>query len=154
MKLNLYYKAKVAYYEGDPIMCDDAFDHLERELIKTNPEILLTVGSAERGGKVPLPRAMGSLNQVHDQRELELWMNKNPGDKIALEKIDGNSCLVEYKNGKFVNSYSRGDGLQGANNSRHLIYTSIPKFVNGFTGTVRGELVIPKQHWETVKALA
>ncbi len=154
MKLNLYYKAKAAYYEGNPIMCDDAFDHLERELVKTNPEILLTVGSAERGGKVTLPRPMGSLNQVHDQRELDLWLNKNPGDKIVLEKIDGNSCLLEYKNGKFVGAYSRGDGLQGANNSRHLIHVDIPKFVNGFTGTIRGELVIPKQHWETVKALA
>jgi DNA ligase (NAD+) len=153
-ELELYYKAKKAYYDGDPIMCDDAFDYFERKLVKTNPEILLSVGASERAGKTKLPHPMGSLNQVHDQRELQLWLDKNSGNKIILEKIDGNSCLLEYKDGKFANSYSRGDGINGANNSRHLIHTSIPKFINSFTGTIRGELVIPKRNWLQVKELA
>ncbi len=153
-ELALYKSAKEAYYAGNPIMSDDEFDSLERKLVKTNPEILLSVGSAERSGKTKLPRPMGSLNQVHDQRELTLWLQKNPDDKIILEKIDGNSCLLEYKNGKFVNSYSRGDGQFGSNNSRHLIHIFIPKFIGKFTGTIRGELVISKKNWPEVKRIA
>ena len=107
-KIQLYHNAKESYYAGDPIMCDDAFDHLERELIKTNPEILLQVGAEVRGGKVQLPIMMGSLNQVHNQRELDNWNRKFLGDRVLMEKLDGNSVLLSYKDGKFYESFSRG----------------------------------------------
>ena len=153
--LELYNKAKEAYYAGEPILSDADFDLLEVELAKTNPEILLSVGSKERGGKVPLPRAMGSLNQAHNQNELDLWAAKFPGSKIVMEKIDGNSCLLVYKSGKLVDSFSRGDGVNGANNTRHTIHMNcIPKRIGNYTGTIRGELVIAKDKWVTVKDIA
>jgi DNA ligase (NAD+) len=153
-KIQLYHNAKESYYAGDPIMCDDAFDHLERELIKTNPEILLQVGAEVRGGKVQLPIMMGSLNQVHNQRELDNWNRKFLGDRVLMEKLDGNSVLVSYKDGKFYESFSRGNGLLGANNSRHTVrMRSIPKFI-GINCLVRGELIIKKCDWLTVKSIA
>jgi DNA ligase (NAD+) len=156
MSIGLYYHAKAAYESGNPILTDEQFDTLERKLIQTNPEILLSVGSAVRSGKVTLPHPMGSLDQKHDQAELDRWVTKiQHKEFIIMEKIDGNSCLVVYRDGKFVDSFSRGDGVNGANNSRHTIKISgIPKLFSNFTGTVRGELVIPKQDWPTVKAIA
>ena len=156
MSIGLYYHAKAAYEDGNPVLTDEEFDALERKLALTNPEILLSVGSAERSGKVPLPHPMGSLDQKHDQAELDRWTSKIKHKQfIMMEKIDGNSCLIVYRDGKFVDSFSRGDGINGANNSRHTInIPGIPKLFSNFTGTVRGELVITKKDWPTVKALA
>jgi DNA ligase (NAD+) len=156
ISLELYHQAKLSYYAGYPIMSDEEFDVLERALVKTNPEILLSVGASVRSGKVELPHPMGSLDQKHDQNELDRWVSKiKHKEFIMMEKIDGNSCLVVYRDGKFVNSFSRGDGINGANNSRHTInIPSLPKLFSTFTGTVRGELVITKADWPSVKSIA
>lgn len=153
-KIEFYQSAKESYYAGNPIMSDAEFDSLERELVKTNPEILLQIGAEVRGGKVQLPIMMGSLNQVHDQRELDIWNRKFLGDRVLMEKLDGNSVLLSYKDGKFHESFSRGNGILGANNSRHTVrMSSIPKFV-GIDCLVRGELIIKKDDWLTVKSIA
>lgn len=153
-KLTEYFLAKAAYYDGAPIMSDAEFDAFEQELSKTHPEILTQVGSTLRGGKVALPIKMGSLNQIRNQKEWSNWGKTYPNEKIVFtEKIDGNSCLLEYRNGVFVASYSRGDGTHGANNFRHTSkMKTIPKQVANFTGYVRGELVIPKPKWESCLA--
>lgn len=153
--LEVYYAAKEAYYAGDPVLSDADFDTLERALITTHPEILLSIGSSQRSGKVKLPHAVGSLNQKHDEPELRRWAEKIRGKFLITEKIDGNSCLIVYRDGKFVDSFSRGDGVNGACNSRHTVkMPNVPKLFGTFSGTVRGELVISKSNWVIVKALA
>jgi len=144
-------------------MSDEAFDALEREIAKVTPELLLQIGAPERGGKVPLPAPMGSLNQVFSDAEFDRWashyLSNYASNTIAVltEKIDGNSALLQYKNGILMNSFSRGNGLQGANNLRHTReMRNIPQQIHGndFTGLIRGELAILKSDWEAVRAIA
>ena len=157
--IDQYLAAKDAYYNTDtPIMDDAAFDALERTLALTHPELLLQIGAPERGGKIPLPAPMGSLNQVYNTDEFARWVAKYPADTIAVitEKIDGNSALLKYKNGILMSSFSRGNGVQGANNLRHTrMMASIPQQIgNNFTGLIRGEIAILKEDWAEVRELA
>ncbi len=156
MTIELYFKAKRAYYSGSPIMSDAEFDLLEASLSEQDPSILQAVGAPERGGKVQLPRPMGSLNQIKNASDFDRWKLRYRGSFVAMEKIDGNSLLLQYKKGRFVASYSRGDGLQGADNTRHTsLMSDIPKQIDAnYTGTIRGEVVIAKADWETVKSKA
>ena len=156
MNRDLYTQARAAYYAGEPIMSDAEFDALESALAALDPDTTRSVGAPERAGKVPLPRPMGSLNQIKTAAEFDRWVRKYPGNLVAMEKIDGNSLLLQYKKGQFVASFSRGDGLNGADNTRHTIHmSSIPKQIAGdYTGTIRGEIVIPRADWATVKGLA
>jgi len=156
--LKTYYAAKDAYYEGNPVMTDSEFDAIEHKLAASNPEILNDIGSVERGGKTLLPTPMGSLNQLQDQGALDRWLAKFPTKTkiVSTEKIDGNSCLLQYKAGRLVNSYSRGNGTHGANNIRHTSKMSnIPRVLyGGETCTVRGELVIRRADWVIVQKIA
>lgn len=152
--LALYNEAKVAYYNGDPIMTDEQFDALEALVAIDHPDVTSTnVGAPERGKKVKLPVQMGSLDQLHNQDELTRWEQKWPTGttRVITEKLDGNSGLVEYADGKLVASYSRGDGYEGANNLRHISKMScVPKDVNGITVDplyVRGETIVSKSNW-------
>jgi len=153
-----YLAAKDAYYAGAPLIDDATFDALEREIAKTAPELLLQIGAPERGGKVPLPAPMGSLNQIFTQDEFSRWASKYPKTTIAVltEKIDGNAALLQYRNGLLMSSFSRGNGTLGANNLRHTrLMASIPQTLgNSFTGLIRGELAIEKADWEEVRELA
>lgn len=156
--LDIYFTAKQAYYEGSPILSDEEFDALELQISSEYPDILKNIGANERSGKVNLPTPMGSLNQLHNQTELDNWIKKFPTNAgiVITEKIDGNSCLLLYKDGILINSFSRGNGTQGASNIRHTSkMKDIPQYLKSkFTGTVRGELVIKKDEWTTVKELA
>lgn len=157
--IDQYLAAKHAYYNTDtPIMDDATFDALERTLAITHPELLLQIGAPERGGKTPLPAPMGSLNQVFNEGEFARWAAKYPAHTVAVitEKIDGNSALLKYKNGILMSSFSRGNGIQGANNLRHTrLMSSIPQQIgNSFTGLIRGEIAILKEDWDEVRELA
>jgi NAD-dependent DNA ligase len=153
--LAIYFQAKQAYYSGEPIMSDIDFDQLEVFLAKTNPEIMKHVGASDRTGKEKLPLMMGSLDQIKNQKELSAWMSRFPkADKyVFTEKIDGNSNLLQYKSGILLNSFSRGDGVQGASNIRHTQKMQLPQYIpTGFNGFVRGELAIAKADWANLLA--
>jgi len=158
MTVSKYFAAKKSYFAGDPIMTDTEFDAFELALSKTNPEILKHIGSNERTGKEKLPMVMGSLNQIRNEKEWSAWKNNFPKAREYLftEKIDGNSCLLEYKNGVLINSWSRGDGVYGASNIRHTSkMVGLPAHTGDkFTGFIRGELVIAKKDWPALLAEA
>ena len=145
----LYTEAKAAYYDGEPIMNDAEFDELESKLKALGTDVQ-TVGAPERAGKVKLPVQMGSLDQLYNEEELARWLGKIPKNTrlICTEKLDGNSGLLEYTNGVLTASFSRGDGVEGANNLRHTIrIPSVPKTVNKTIQYVRGELIVSKDAW-------
>jgi DNA ligase (NAD+) len=151
---DLYTRAKKAYYDGEPIIPDEQFDALEQLLLQSIPDLVSRqIGAPARGKKVQLPVPMGSLDQVHNQDELSRWEAKYPaGTKLILtEKIDGNSALVQYEQSCLTASFSRGDGVMGANNLRHLSKVpSIPhKIPQPGTVLIRGEVVVEIANWET-----
>jgi NAD-dependent DNA ligase len=155
--ISQYHEAKAAYYEASPIMSDEAFDALERLLVNEHPELLRLIGSPVRTGKQPLPQLMGSLNQIRTPEEFDRWKKTTKvNNYIASEKLDGNSCMLVYKKGFLVKSFSRGNGIQGADNTRHTSrMNSIPRgLLSGYTGTVRGEVIVSKSKWPQLQALA
>lgn len=110
--------------EGDSFLNDNEYDALERMLRAINPKnlFLAQVGSDIRGGKIPLPYPMGSLDQVYEGETIE-WVRNNgweDEDFVLTDKQDGTSALAVYSKGKLAIAYSRGNGFEGADITRHI----------------------------------
>ena len=133
-KLELYYKAKEAYYNGQEIMTDFEFDALEKELGLEN--------KAEVGAKhnpsytVKHPLIMGSISkvQIHKDKEGNIDWDKyfNEAKKyfgnaelIITPKYDGCSFEVDIYNDSIESISSRGDGSWGKDLTNHLTLIKI-----------------------------
>lgn len=144
--------------EGESELSDDEYDTVYRYAKAAYPTdpYFLGVGSSVRGGKVDLPYQMGSLDQVYEG-EITDFINKNQlqkEDVVLSDKLDGASAMIVYNNkGIFQIAYSRGDGIQGADISRHLrLMPSVPIDINYDKPlTVRGENIISKTNFSKAK---
>lgn len=141
-----------------PILPDQNYDALRQYVEVADPLndyfIYGTVGSSVRGGKVKLPFPMGSLTQVY-QGDTQKWVAQHALQNdtlITTEKLDGCSALIVYGNdGKMQIAYSRGDGLEGADITRHVSkIKNVPKDV-GQAMVIRAEIIFSKKDWEIVK---
>jgi len=140
-----------AYADGNPIIPDAQYDLLRKEAYSKYPThpYFIKVGAETRGGKIRLPYPMGSLNQIHEGEYAD-WINKYDlhNQKICVShKLDGVSCMVQYKNGQLQIAYSRGDGISGADITRHIKkIKNIPKNIlaDGHL-TIRGELIMSEE---------
>ena len=160
--LELYNKAKEAYYNGTPIMEDFEFDELEKKLGLENKSY---IGSKKNPSyTVKHPFIMGSLSKVQIKedndgnidffqylREVNKYINRNNADKfIVTPKFDGCSfeVVVENKNVKSISS--RGDGEFGKDLYKHLIDKVLPNVnaINNQNSNIcyilRGEVLIDK----------
>lgn len=114
------------YHNGlESGMTDSEYDRLKRAAFAEMPEheYFTKVGADVRGGKIKLPYVMGSLDQKHDQTEVQQWLTKNNSrnNKVLVShKLDGVSVLLVYRNREFTIAYSRGNGIEGADISRHV----------------------------------
>jgi NAD-dependent DNA ligase len=153
-----------AYFNTDiPALSDVHYDSIKQYLLymcsaALQQSYLQSVGSAVRGGKITLPSPMPSLNQVY-QGDIQEWVKKYKLEKKAIvisDKLDGASGLVCYKQTQLNIGYSRGDGIQGADITRHLTkILSIPKTITSINDLdVRGETIISKQNFEQLRVLA
>lgn len=157
-KLELYYKAKEAYYNGQEIMNDYEFDVLEKELGLEN--------KAEIGAKhnpsytVKHPFVMGSIAkvQIHKDKEGNIDWNKyfNEARKffgnnplIVTPKYDGCSFEVDIFNDLIQSISSRGDGSWGKDLIQHLSIFIPDEYVHlGGHYTLRGEVLVNKDVFE------
>jgi DNA ligase (NAD+) len=119
-----------AYFSGNPLIPDVQYDALKREVFALDPQhdYFSSVGSPVRGGKVKLPYNMGGLDQIYEG-EFDKWVVKyglSDKDLIISEKLDGVSVLLIYKNGKLSQAFSRGNGTEGADITRHIKYCNVP----------------------------
>ncbi len=143
---------------GESFLTDAEYDALERMLVVINPKNLLlsTVGSDIRGGKIPLPYPMGSLDQVYEGETIK-WVKDNgweDEDFVISDKEDGTSGLNVYSKGKLAIAYSRGNGFEGADITRHM--TRIKRCPQTFKDNVavRLEVIMEDQEFAAQKALA
>ena len=151
-------QANHAYHtDGKPLFSDDIYEIIRSYLMKLVPDHPLVqtdvVGAVPQKSKVVLPMYMGSLNKVKDDPGfLEKWKNKYNGEYIISDKLDGISCLYYYKDNT-VKLFTRGDGTHGQDISRLLKYIQgIPQpKTDAATFIVRGELILTKRDWETLK---
>lgn len=125
-----YLKAKVAYYDGNPILTDAEFDVIEQELIKIGSKVIDQVGSKRKDFDFPHPSPMKSLSKIQtstekgvtDYREVSFmdWFNKrnkqlfNSIKSIHYSpKFDGSAVNIIYRNGNLEAVLTRGDGKFG-----------------------------------------
>ena len=162
-------EANAAYRAGNPILSDQEYDDLLESLRPTMSEdeyeefiSSLNEGVVERNvdGKIKHPFCLGSLDKIKaEEPEVVLkWIKDNIKNMLSVSaKVDGISSRAEYKNGKLVSLITRGDGYFGQD------ITSKAKYVKGlpesivsgglenFTGSIRGELVIMREDFESIK---
>src|SRR5262245_20684761 len=121
-------KYKDAYYNGEALVTDAAYDALEDELRKLAPDhaVLRSVGAPLREEVVTewekarhaIP--LGSLNKAVSEAEFRQWAARCDelgaasdllpisGNLLVTEKLDGLSLAVNYENGKLVSAITRG----------------------------------------------
>ncbi len=116
------------------------------------------VGSDVRGEKIKLPYTMGSLDQVQKGFIAE-WIakwNLQEEDIAISDKLDGTSAMTIFKKiGDFQIGYSRGDGIEGADISRHMRKVRSFKQTidnDGKEITIRGENIFEFSSFKYLKA--
>ena len=132
----LLIRAKREYYNSDEsFLTDEEFDQLENQLKELDPDndyfSLVGTPIEKKLEKVKLPVKMSGLDQM-DQDEIFKWVsnsNTTNDDYVVVDKLDGVSVLIEYKDGKYNKAYSRGNGIEGADVTRHLKQMNIPKTI-------------------------
>jgi len=127
------YHAHRYHVLDDPIISDDAYDALYRELQEleaAHPELIAPDSPTQRvGGEireefagVEHPRPMLSLSNSFTPGELAAWRDRflrllpqgTPEPAYVVEpKIDGLTVVLHYDNGRFVLGATRGDGIRG-----------------------------------------
>lgn len=150
-------KANYQYYNSEtPLFSDQLYDVIKEHLETINPNnpILKATGAAvgDDQRKETLPYFLGSLEKVKtDDKSLTKWVSSHPGPCVISDKLDGNSALLIWRSGN-IKLFSRGDGTVGQNIS-HLIpfIQHVPKYTQSEELAVRGELIISKTDFETVK---
>lgn len=145
------------YYNDEQSFISDAdYDAIRKfaEQLEPHNSYFTGVGSEVRGGKVKLPYTMGSLDQI-DIGDITDWIGNWTLQQhfvIISDKLDGTSAMVIYdENGDLQIAYSRGNGIEGADITRHIKHI-VPKNV-GRKMVVRGEVIIPNKTWGKVKKL-
>lgn len=166
---NKYLSAKIAYYNGEPLMSDAEFDALEQYLKDNGSKVYEQVGAKVKDYDFSHPTKMRSLAKIQTekyengdtnymQNSFKNWYNKRTAsigyrDKfIALSspKFDGNAINAVYVNGKLTSIITRGDGVKGKDVTERL-KSLFPEFISVFidmvgenTIEIRCEVVIDK----------
>ena len=144
--------AQNAYYNGsEPIMSDLEYDELWDELQTKYPtsNLLFGVGADHTDGfaKVKHSIIMGSQAKANTAQDMTTFFLKNgKGKYLAQYKLDGCSIALNYENGKFATGVTRGDGTEGDDITRNVLSMKglVKQLKEGFTGTVRGEVLLDK----------
>lgn len=157
-KLNLYYKAKEAYYNGQEIMTDFEFDALEKELGLENKAQIGARHNPSYTQKHPF--IMGSLSkvQIHKDKEGNINWKKyfteaskyfGNHEVIITPKFDGCSFECECDDRKLIQISSRGDGEYGKDLTLPLV-RFIPESLVKLPGhnVFRGEVLVSKKIYE------
>ena len=133
--------------DNESYLTDDQYDFLYQFVYAQVPsdKFFTGVGSEVRGEKIKLPFTMGSLDQVYVGDMAKWILDWDLGDEkiVISDKLDGTSGMAVFDStAEFQIAYSRGNGVEGADISRHMRkMRSFPKSLPDVTETitVRGE---------------
>jgi DNA ligase (NAD+) len=163
LREEIVFHEKKYYVDNDPQISDFEFDMLTKELMnleKQFPELITPESPTQRVGEQPLEgfasvehrTAMLSLDNCYtmdELREFEERIQKIiPSEKItyvAELKIDGLGISAIYREGKFDQAITRGDGLRGDDVTANVkTIRSFPLSVpQSQEIEVRGEIYLP-----------
>ena len=177
-KINLINKYNKAYYKNsNPIVDDFEYDNLKLEILdlenkykflksEKSPSLIVGFKPSKNFKKVKHKRPMLSLGNAFYKDDLLnfekkifnfLSLNKNTIIEYSAEpKIDGISASLFYKNGKFIQGLSRGDGIEGEDITENLkTIKDIPKYISikNFPKEIdiRGEVYIGNKDFDSIK---
>ena len=124
-----YLKAKIAYYEGNPVMTDAAFDHIEAQLKEAGSKVIEQVGSKRKDFDFTHPTPMKSLAKLQTGdvngktdyvvEAFNSWYAKRSAQigkrafLLSSHKFDGNAINIIYKGKNHLQTLTRGDGKTG-----------------------------------------
>jgi DNA ligase (NAD+) len=163
------------YVLDDPVVSDVEYDRLYRELVKLEkayPELITPDSPTQRVGGEPLdkfervehPAPILSLENAFDGDDLRAWRERigrllPEGTELVYTvepKIDGLTVVLHYREGRFVQGATRGNGQVGEDISANLRTiqalplripvsneTAVPPYL-----VVRGEAYIPIEAFE------
>lgn len=126
------------YVENDPVISDEEYDRLFRELRaleQEHPELAAPDSPTQRVGAEPQERfqkvghlrPMLSLANAFDEEELRAFdkrirnlLETGAVDYVTELKIDGNAVALTYEEGAFARGATRGNGLVGEDVTANL----------------------------------
>ncbi|MBC7253715.1 MAG: NAD-dependent DNA ligase LigA [Actinobacteria bacterium] len=154
------------YVLDDPVISDEEYDRLMRELKELEeryPELVTPDSPTQRVGAPPAEafrpvqhRArMMSLDNVFNEEELRAFIHRVENqvgrtDYICELKIDGAGIALTYEDGVFVRGATRGDGITGEDVTANLrTIRTLPLRLLGERPVpfleIRGEVFMPKE---------
>ena len=156
--------AKVAYYNGAPIMSDAMFDLLVQELKSIDPEnrVLKQIGTPVIDGtKVNLKYKMFSTEKTLTLDAMEKYWRRvdsvidTKTQFVGSQKIDGLSLNLTYVNGLLTQATTSGDGLIGSDKTERakLIPNVLKVLPEQWTGQISGECFMTDSNFTALNAL-
>lgn len=136
-----------AYYEKDtPLATNAEYDALKARLeavetdhpdwkTTSSPSVRPSGRPSKNKKKVTHPRRLLSLKDYFNTDDLRDWYDRigAPEDMSVEQKIDGLTLALEYRNGRFIQGATRGDGDIGEDVTANVQYVkgipmTLPKF--------------------------
>jgi DNA ligase (NAD+) len=163
LRKKIEFHEKKYYVDNDPQISDYEFDLLIKELETLEqefPDLITPESPTQRVGEQPIEgfvsvehsMPMLSLDNCYDEQELRDFEGRIkkiiPSEKIeyvAELKIDGLGIAVIYRNGKFSQGVTRGDGIRGDDVTANVkTIKSLPLALDTKHNVeVRGEIYLP-----------
>lgn len=157
--INLLVALDDMYSVGESPVSDGDYDSVRAYAQQKEPtnSYFISIGSSVRGAKVKLPFPMGSLDQIYEGDYIK-WVSKNTLSNqfvTVTNKLDGISALPVYGNdGHLQIAFSRGNGMEGADITRHVSRIhNVPKKISKSVA-VRGEIIMSTQTFGEVNGKA
>ena len=165
LHIQLRFHSERYYNQDAPVIADGQYDTLLQELrdleeahpccrSADSPTQRVAGDPSDGFTQVAHPNPMISLANAFDREGLEAWhrrvtdlLDGQPFRMVAELKIDGLAVRLTYRNGRFVQGATRGNGQVGEDVSRNLrTVRSIPLTLSGHPPAdleVRGEVYLP-----------
>ncbi len=156
------------YILADPVISDEEYDKLMKELIDLEtkyPELVTPDSPTQRVNEkvldefksLPHTEPMLSLDNTYDETQI-LEFDERVRKLLELSslqyvcelKIDGVAVALRYENGRLVTALSRGDGIRGDDITENVKRVrSVPlRLRQPLTVEVRGEIFMPVREFQ------
>ncbi|WP_270425382.1 NAD-dependent DNA ligase LigA [Blautia intestinalis] len=158
--LNMYCDAY--YNANESLISDKDFDKLYDELLTLEKEtgIILSNSPTQHVGyevksalqKVKHSHLMMSLDKTKETKDLVKFMNRH--ECVLMDKMDGLTILLSYRDGKLIQAETRGNGKIGENITHNaMVFENIPLTID-LPGLVEfeGEAIITYEDFEKINA--
>ena len=170
LRERIRYHEKKYYVDNDPQISDYEFDMLIKELQALEdqfPSLVIPESPTQRVGEKPLKgfssiehsTPMLSLDNCYTLEELKEFeertkklISEEKIEYVAELKIDGLGISVKYRNGKYSQALTRGDGIRGDDVTANVkTIRSFPLIIPEIRDVeVRGEIYLPFQSFQKI----